>query len=83
MMRKNVVRLFAVLLMLMLIPALAMADRFAVVKGGRLNLREYPSTTSYSLGKYETGTWVIASDANNGWCQVRTLAGKSGYMSAH
>ena len=82
-MRKNVVRLFAVLLILALIPALALADRYAVVKGGRLNLREYPSTTSYSLGKYETGTWVIASDASNGWCHVRTMNGKSGYMSAN
>lgn len=81
-MRKNVVRLFAALLILALIPALALADRYAVVKGGRLNLREYPSSSSYSLGKYETGTWVIAGDASNGWCHVRTLSGKSGYMSA-
>jgi len=81
-MRKNVVRLLAALALLMLIPALALADRYAVVKGGRLNLREYPSTSSYSLGKYETGTWVLASDASNGWCHVRTLSGKTGYMSA-
>jgi len=77
------IRLLAVLALLMLLPAFALADRFAVVKGGRLNLREYPSTSSYSLGKYETGTWVIASDASSGWCQVRTLSGKSGYMSAN
>jgi len=81
-MRKNIIRLLAVLALLMLLPAFALADRFAVVKGGRLNLREYPSTTSYSLGKYETGTWVIAAAENNGWYEVRTLSGKRGYMSA-
>ena len=81
-MRKNVVRLFAALLILALIPALALADRYAVVKGGRLNLREYPSSSSYSLGKYDTGTWVIASAEKNGWYEVRTLNGKRGYMSA-
>ena len=50
-MRKNIIRLLAVLALLMLLPAFALADRFAVVKGGRLNLREYPSASSYSLGK--------------------------------
>ena len=82
-MRKNTIRLLAALLLLMLLPALALADRFAVVKGGRLNLREYPSANSYSLGKYDTGTWVLASSESNGWCEVRTLAGKRGYMSAN
>ena len=76
------IRTLALCLVLALIPALAFADRFAVVKGGRLNLRQYPSTTSYSLGKYDTGTWVIAGSESNGWCSVRTLAGKSGYMDA-
>jgi len=81
-MRKKKIRTLALCLVLALIPALAFADRFAVVKGGRLNLRQYPSTTSYSLGKYDTGTWVIAGSESNGWCSVRTLAGKSGYMDA-
>ena len=82
-MRKNVVRLLALMLLLALLPALALADLFAVVKGGRLNLRDYPSTAARSLGKYDTGTWVLASSANNGWCEVRTLSGKRGYMSAN
>jgi len=77
------IRLLAVLALFALLPAFALADRFAVVKGGRLNLREYPSTSSYSLGKYETGTWVIAARENNGWYEVRTLNGKHGYMSAN
>ncbi|MBQ4609150.1 MAG: SH3 domain-containing protein, partial [Clostridia bacterium] len=82
-MRKNIIRLAAVLCaLLLLVPALALADRFAVVKGGRLNLRAYPSTSSQSLGKYDSGTWVLAGSEANGWCPVRLLSGKTGYMSA-
>ncbi|MBP3523416.1 MAG: SH3 domain-containing protein [Clostridia bacterium] len=81
-MRKNIARTAAVLLLLALMPALALADRFAVVKGGRLNLRQYPSTSSYSLGKYDTGSWVLAGSESGGWCQVKTMDGKRGYMSA-
>ena len=82
-MRKNIARTAAVLLLLLaLLPALALADRFAVVKGGRLNLRQYPSTTSYSLGKYDTGTWVFTESESNGWYSVKTMDGKRGYMSA-
>ncbi|MGN0773257.1 MAG: SH3 domain-containing protein [Candidatus Ventricola sp.] len=82
-MRKNIVRAAAALLLLMaLLPASALADRFAVVKGGRLNLRQYPSTSSYSLGKYDTGSWVLAGSESGGWCQVKTMDGKRGYMSA-
>ena len=70
------------LLLLALLPALALADRFAVVKGGRLNLRQYPSTSSYSLGKYDTGTWVFTGSESDGWYSVKTMDGKRGYMSA-
>ena len=80
-MRKNFMRALALCLVLALLPALALADRFAVVKGGRLNLRQYPSTSSYSLGKYDTGTWVLAGSESNGWYHVKTLSDKSGYMS--
>ena len=82
-MKKNFTRTLALCLLLALLPALALADRFAVVKGGRLNLRQYPSTNSYSLGKYDTGTWVIAGSESGGWCEVKTLNGKRGYMSAN
>ncbi|MBR3794802.1 MAG: SH3 domain-containing protein [Clostridia bacterium] len=82
-MRKKVIRIAAWLLVLALLPALALADRFAVVRGGRLNLRAYPSADSRSLGKYDTGTWVIAGSPQNGWCPVSTLSGKTGYMSAN
>ncbi|MGN0775769.1 MAG: SH3 domain-containing protein [Candidatus Ventricola sp.] len=81
-MRKNIVRFAAALLLLALLPAAALADRFAVVKGGRLNLRKSPSTASYSLGKYDTGSWVLAGSESNGWYSVKTMDGKRGYMSA-
>ena len=80
-MRKTFIRALALCLALSLLPALALADRYAVVKGGRLNLRQYPSTDSYSLGKYDTGTWVLAGSEQNGWYSVQTLSGKRGYMS--
>ena len=82
-MRKRIVRLMAIAAILALLPAMALADRFAVVKGGRLNLRAYPSANSQSLGKYNTGTWVIAGTDSNGWCSVQTLDGKRGYMSSN
>lgn len=80
-MRKNYLRILALCLVLALLPALALADRFAVVKGGRLNLRQYPSSDSNSLGKYDTGTWVLAGSESNGWYEVKMLSGKRGYMS--
>lgn len=81
-MKKNLTRMLALCLALALLPAMALADRFAVVKGGRLNLRQYPTTDSYSLGKYDTGTWVLAGNEHNGWYEVKTLNGKRGYMSS-
>lgn len=64
-----------------MLPAMALAADFAVVRGGRLNLREYASSTSRSLGKYNSGTWVtIQGQSVSGWVPVRTMDGKSGYM---
>ena len=81
-MRKNFVRMLALLALLCVLPVMSLADQFAVVKGGRLNLRAYPSAQSTSLGKYASGTWVIVTgDAGNGWYSVRMLGSKSGYMS--
>ena len=82
-MRKNTIRLLALGMLLALLPALALADRFAVVTGGRLNLRAYPSASSTSYGKYASGTWVLAGSESNGWYEVKTLDGKRGYMSAN
>ena len=67
-----------------MLPAMALAADFAVVRGGRLNLREYASSTSRSLGKYNSGTWVtIQGHSVSGWVPVRTMDGKSGYMSGN
>ena len=78
------IRLLAAVMLLALLPALAAAAEFGVVKGGRLNLRQYANATSASLGKYATGTWVeLIQLQSNGWWQVRTLDGKSGFMSGN
>ena len=83
-MRKNWARLAALTLLLALLPAMALAAEFAVVRGGRLNLREYPSSSSRSLGKYDTGTWIrVDSGAGDGWYAVRTLEGRRGYMQGN
>ena len=47
--------MLAALTLLLTLPALALAADFAVVRGGRLNLRQYPSSSSQSLGKYDSG----------------------------
>lgn len=80
---KRTLALAALALLLTLVPLTALADAFAVVRGGRLNLREYPSTGSRSLAKYDSGTWVrLVEPANSGaWWSVRTMDGRSGYMS--
>ncbi len=80
-MKKKMMRVLALFVLLALVPALAFADNFAVVRGGRLNLRESASSSSRSLGKYGTGTWVrVDGYADSRWCAVTTLDGKRGYM---
>ncbi len=46
---------------------------------GRLNLREFPSTSAASLGLYANGTPVSAIRLANGWSQV-VVNGQRGYM---
>lgn len=74
----------ALLLMLLLVPAMASAADFAVVRGGRLNLRANANSGSYSLGLYGTGSWVrVDGGAGNGWYAVTTMDGKRGYMAGN
>ena len=83
-MRKKLLRIIAAALLLLLLPVLALAAEFAVVTGGKLNLRQYASTDSYSLGKYASGSWVeIKGDGGNGFAYVKTMDGKKGYMSTN
>lgn len=82
--KKKLFRLPALFALLVLLPVMALAADFAVVRGGRLNLREYASTSSRSLGLYSTGSWVrIEGQAINGWWPVRTMDGKTGYMAGN
>ena len=77
-------KLLAALTLLLTLPALALAADFAVVRGGRLNLRQYPSSSSQSLGKYDSGSWVdVQGQGASGWYAVRTMDGKTGYMAGN
>ena len=76
--------MLAALTLLLTLPALALAADFAVVRGGRLNLRQYPSSSSQSLGKYDSGSWVdVQGQGASGWYAVRTMDGKTGYMAGN
>lgn len=82
-MRRMTARVFALLALLALLPAFAQAYEFAVVRGGRLNLRAQASSASRSLGLYGTGSWVrIDGAATAGWLMVTTMDGRQGYMSS-
>ncbi len=74
----------AVLVLLLVLPVLAVAQEYAVITGARLNLREYASTSSRSLGSYPVGSWVIINGSPvNGWYPVTTTDGKKGYMAGN
>ena len=59
--------------------AMAATSTSALVKGGRLNLRETASITAKVLGQYPTGTLVEITEAGDEWCKVN-VNGKTGYM---
>ena len=76
--------LAAVLLLALLLPCLAQAAEYAIVTGGKLNLRERPSVSSQSLGRYSGGTWLRLEGSPIGeWYPVTTPDGKRGYMSGN
>ena len=75
-------RLLALLALLVALPAMTLAAEFAVVKGGKLHLREYASSGSRSLGLYDSGTWVELLESSGSWYGVRTPDGKRGYMAS-
>ena len=65
------------LLILTSVPSLA--DTYATVQGGGLNLRQTASTQAKVLGQYPTGTWVSILEKGDTWSRV-TVNGKTGYM---
>ena len=56
-----------------------MAEEYATVKGGGLNLRQTASLDAKVLGQYPTGTWIEVKEKGDVWSKVN-VAGKSGYM---
>ncbi|MBQ9197668.1 MAG: SH3 domain-containing protein [Clostridia bacterium] len=69
----------ALCLMLLLASIPALADTYATVQGGTLNLRQKASTSAKVLGQYPTGTWVSILEQGDTWCKV-SVDGKTGYM---
>ena len=61
--------------------ALADTADSALVKGGKLNLRQQPSLSAKVLGQFPTGTLVEIVEAGDEWHKVE-VGGKSGYMMA-
>lgn len=64
---------------LMLHSAPVLAESYATVKGGGLNLRETASLEAKVLGQYPTGTWITILEEGDTWHKV-TVDGKTGYM---
>ena len=61
--------------------ALADTADSALVKGGKLNLRQQPSLSAKVLGQFPTGTLVEIIEAGDEWHRVE-VAGLEGYMMA-
>ena len=61
--------------------ALAETADSALIKGGKLNLRETPSLSAKVLGQFPTGTLVEIIEHGDEWHQVE-VNGKEGYMMA-
>ena len=61
------------------VSALAATSDSALVKGGKLNLRQSASLTAKVLGQYPTGTLVEITEAGGEWCKV-SVNGQTGYM---
>ena len=61
--------------------ALADTADSALVKGGKLNLRQEPSLEAKVLGQFPTGTLVEIIQAGDTWHQVE-VNGQAGYMMA-
>ena len=59
--------------------AMAATADSALIKGGRLNLRQTASLTAKVLGQYPSGTMVEIVESGDEWCKV-TVDGKTGYM---
>ena len=77
--KKLVLLLF--LVFLLILPCMVLADEYAIVTNGRLNLRQSATSSSPSLGQYRGGTWIhILGYPSNGWYPVATPDGRTGYM---
>lgn len=56
-----------------------LAETYATVRGGGLNLRQTASLDAKVLGQYPTGTWITVLEPGKQWSRVQ-VDGKTGYM---
>ena len=56
-----------------------LAETYATVRGGGLNLRQTASLDAKVLGQYGTGTWIAVLEEGATWSKV-AVDGKTGYM---
>ncbi len=64
---------------MLLTGAPALAETYATVRGGGLNLRQTASLEAKVLGQYPTGTWITIHEQGDTWSKV-SVDGKTGYM---
>lgn len=60
----------------------AYADNDGVIQATRLNLRSEPNTRSSVVGKLTKNEKVTVLRAGNGWLEIKTAEGKTGYVAA-
>lgn len=77
------VRMLAMLLILLLLPYSATAERYGTITAYSLNLRAGPSADAEWLGTYAEGTRVQILEQQEGWYFVSLPDGASGYMAAN
>ncbi len=81
-MKKKLIALLlaAIFLCTAALPALAVSTLYATVMGGYLRLRLSPSYQGTIIRSYRSGTVVTVLSRENGWSQVITPDGRTGYM---
>ena len=78
---KRTLRILAAALcaVLLLSSVPALAESYATVRGGGLNLRQTASLDAKVLGQYRTGTWITVLESGKEWSKVQ-VDGKTRYM---
>ena len=76
---KRTLRILAAALcaVLLLSSVPALAESYATVRGGGLNLRQTASLDAKVLGQYRTGTWITVLESGKEWSKVKVDGGRA------